>query len=519
MLLGIALHAAIAFIPGAGGWMIKDSQTSDFFGLFLAAIHGFRMPLFFLISGFFTMMLYRRRGLKSLLGHRIKRIFIPMIIGLFTIIPAMWVVGAYVQSDTKVSTGELPSHDVDNIHVVAAVGDVDRLDQLLSDGVEVDLANQNRTTPLMMAVMFGQAEAAKLLVGRGADPSKRNEFGSSASDMLELDDGTTKWVADMIGIQHDAKSIAAGRTDVAKLLPQPSDASRRLTKDGPQARKLRNKLAGAIATLTYIPLFGHLWFLWFLCWLVVGFAIVALIGRAVRFPNLPASLTKSSWSYAWAIPLTMIPQAFMGTGAMNFGPDTSIGLLPMPAVLVYYAIFFGFGAMYFDAKGAAGSEVDQRMGRRWAITIPLCLLVLFPLGIMAGEQPGGWGRFASVFAQASYVWLMSLAMIGVFRRYLSSPNRVIRYLSDSSYWLYLAHLPLVILVQSWLSDYPMSPFLKFPIVCLVTTGILLASYQCLVRYSPIGTLLNGKRRRFFEQALAVEEDPIEAKLVDAELFG
>ena len=31
-----------------------------------------------------------------------------------------------------------------------------------------------------------------------------------------------------------------------------------------------------------------------------------------------------------------------------FGPDTSVGLLPVPTILLYYAIFFFFGAMYFD---------------------------------------------------------------------------------------------------------------------------------------------------------------------------
>lgn len=51
MLLSIALHASIAFKPVLGGWMIKDSETSGVFALFMAVIHGFRMPLFFLISG------------------------------------------------------------------------------------------------------------------------------------------------------------------------------------------------------------------------------------------------------------------------------------------------------------------------------------------------------------------------------------------------------------------------------------------------------------------------------------
>ena len=35
MLLGIALHAAIAFIPGPTGWPVQDSQSHPAFGLFI----------------------------------------------------------------------------------------------------------------------------------------------------------------------------------------------------------------------------------------------------------------------------------------------------------------------------------------------------------------------------------------------------------------------------------------------------------------------------------------------------
>ena len=61
--------------------------------------------------------------------------------------------------------------------------------------------------------------------------------------------------------------------------------------------------------------------------------------------RLPAWLVLSPARYLWLVPLTMVPQAFMGAGGASpiFGPDTSAGLLPIPHVLAYYAIFFGFG--------------------------------------------------------------------------------------------------------------------------------------------------------------------------------
>lgn len=57
----------------------------------------------------------------------------------------------------------------------------------------------------------------------------------------------------------------------------------------------------------------------------------------------------------------------------RFGPATSIGLLPIPAVFLYYAIFFAYGAMYYDA-----ADKDVRVGRVywWKLILALGLLVV-----------------------------------------------------------------------------------------------------------------------------------------------
>src|SRR5262245_47305087 len=87
MLLGIALHAGLSLTPFP--WVVQDTRQTEWLGLFFAAVHGFRMPLFFLVSGFFTAMLWKRRGIAALLKQRTRRIFLPCMLGLVTIVPAM----------------------------------------------------------------------------------------------------------------------------------------------------------------------------------------------------------------------------------------------------------------------------------------------------------------------------------------------------------------------------------------------------------------------------------------------
>jgi peptidoglycan/LPS O-acetylase OafA/YrhL len=165
--------------------------------------------------------------------------------------------------------------------------------------------------------------------------------------------------------------------------------------------------------------------------------------------------------------------------------------------LLYYGIFFGFGALYFDSDDNTG-----RLGRWWFLTLPLAVFVAFPVGIdTTFESPN---RSVSAIAQTIYVWAMAFCMIGLFRKFMSIENKTMRYISDSSYWLYVAHLPLVIWGQGLVRDWPISPFIKFFLVCGISTGLLLISYQTLVRYTWLGRLLNGPRTRTKPQQPAAE---------------
>ncbi len=87
VLLGVVLHAALFQYPV--GWPTEAHGASfDFwYDELVHFIHGFRMPVFYLLSGSFTALLWERRGLGGLLDHRLKHIGLPFLICLFTIAP------------------------------------------------------------------------------------------------------------------------------------------------------------------------------------------------------------------------------------------------------------------------------------------------------------------------------------------------------------------------------------------------------------------------------------------------
>jgi hypothetical protein len=110
------------------------------------------------------------------------------------------------------------------------------------------------------------------------------------------------------------------------------------------------------------------------------------------------------------------------------------------------------------------------------------------------KLPSGSIRPLSVLSQSLFAWWMSLSCIGLFRSCLSQQKSWIRYLSDSSYWLYVAHLPLVVILQSRVVDLPWNSFGKLSAISILSILLLLVSYQLLVRNTWIGRLLNGPRQ-------------------------
>ena len=78
------------------------------------------------------------------------------------------------------------------------------------------------------------------------------------------------------------------------------------------------------------------------------------------------------------------------------------------------------------------------------------------------------------------MWLLILGVSGLFLRYLSGHSPTMRYLCDSSYFLYIAHAPVILVLQLLLRDVPLPPLAKIVVVLAGTIAVLMPVYRYAV---------------------------------------
>jgi peptidoglycan/LPS O-acetylase OafA/YrhL len=90
MLLGLFFHGSISFMEMPGPWAVQDRSTDRGVDAFVWICHSFRMPVFFLLAGFFGRLLHEKLGAAGFLRHRAKRLLLPFVVTLIPLIPTLF---------------------------------------------------------------------------------------------------------------------------------------------------------------------------------------------------------------------------------------------------------------------------------------------------------------------------------------------------------------------------------------------------------------------------------------------
>ena len=248
----------------------------------------------------------------------------------------------------------------------------------------------------------------------------------------------------------------------------------------------------------------HLWFLYYL--LLCCAPVVAVLAVAGRIPAraVAAFDAAARWCLTrrWKIPAAAALAVPVLWTMPVWWIDTPQSWVPNPLIYAYYLGFFLVGALL-----ARHRDLIAGVGRRWPAYLVCANLLILPAMVrltvsgvwaerdLAGAAPAwllGWKAFA-IFLGGLYTWLMIAALVGLFRRYFPTSGGWWKYLSESSYWCYLAGFPVQVALQVWLASYRIPILVEFLFITVLTFAVILGSYELCVRHTWVGLVLNGKR--------------------------
>jgi glucan biosynthesis protein C len=234
---------------------------------------------------------------------------------------------------------------------------------------------------------------------------------------------------------------------------------------------------------------GHLWFLWMLLWFSLATALLAELQRRRPIALWQRAAALLQWLGAtwWGWIVLTLPLVLAGWSYPR-GLIAPSGLfLPPAAEWLHNGLFFAFGLALFHHQW----DLFALFQRRWKAYAAAGLVLFLATGALIGRRPDAAAWIALAYNACSWLW--SFAAIGIALRVLSRRSAMLAYLADSSYWVYMAHMPLTIAFGALLFGLPWPALAKVAINIIATTAVCLAAYQLLVRRGWIGVLLNGKR--------------------------
>lgn len=283
-------------------------------------------------------------------------------------------------------------------------------------------------------------------------------------------------------------------------------------------------LASMEGTVSATPL-THLWFLYYLCIFYVCFVALRWVfvkaldsNERIRiaidgFVAIAVSTYFASILLAIPIAIVFNFDATWAASPWTGIPTPDTGFTPKVPAMVGYGLAFGFGWVLHRQ-----THLLAIWQGRWVVNLLLAVSLTVVALLLVGNVPtivspfaeadSSWQKPVYIACYTLAAWYWSFGLIGVALRFFSERSAVQRYLADSSYWLYLMHLPIVFLLQVSLMRVNLHWSLKFPLILVVTMTVLLVSYHYLVRSSFIGQILNGRKYyRNGSTSRPVQSDP------------
>ena len=239
------------------------------------------------------------------------------------------------------------------------------------------------------------------------------------------------------------------------------------------------------------PAVAHLWFLYYLC----QFYLLIPLCQYLAAQGVPLLRRWQHWpqSSLLLLVLTLHTAATLWPFRGGQVHEGYLYLKPHWPSLLYFGSFFVCGYVLHHRR-ALLQILAQRV-----TSSALIAIVLFPLALMTSHLDHAASGASvplhamAVLANGLCSWAMIYFFIGGAMRFFDRASPWSEYLAQSSYWVFLIHLPLVTLAAWWLVAFDLPAVIKFLLVAGFAVVLAFLSFHYCVQKTWISSFLHGRR--------------------------
>ena len=426
ILLGVFYHAIMFGMFSRGG----PPGPAMFGGPAMKAqewMHSFRMPLFFLISGFFGRMMFEKYGARGYLLRRWSRIGLPLLVCLFTIIPLFQATrggpmgggggggmgrppgasGPRREGPPPSSMGEMPSPP---------------------PGFTPGGPPPGRGFGPPGGPGFGGGGGGPPMMFGGQPGGLGERIFGRFSYLFKLEYLWFLWYLLVLATAAPLITTVAGW-----VLLRPGD--------GVVDRVGRTSLRWGLAP-----------------------TVLGLVGGAVLM-QLPSM-------FGWSLPLA--------SGIFRSVPDFALRLEPDMA---FYLVYFLAGWWLHRVR----DELPD-VARLWLPFLVVGLACHVGSSVMSttyGMQRDlsnyAWIRVVGYLVYGVGSAYTAFGFLAFFQRFIDRPSRVGRYLADTAFWVYVVHEPIMTPFLKWVGPWQLPWWLQGLVITALTSASALLLYEAIVK--------------------------------------
>ena len=229
---------------------------------------------------------------------------------------------------------------------------------------------------------------------------------------------------------------------------------------------------------------AHLWFLYYL---IIFYALTIFLRKILLkikffsivylFAGIFVSITCMFFMNRWIV-------------------DNPITLVPDPPSFIHYFCFFLIGFFVYKSEKLLLS-LKTHANKILMIGIVFGVFSIIPqLWFTKTDLPYYiYIKSLAIILSCSAIYFLTIGIWGYFSKLQIKDSKILRYLTDSSYWVYLSNMPFVVIFHILFIPLDIPIYVKFIFSFIGALTLSFLTYEFLVRYTFIGGILNKRRFR------------------------